>query len=362
MTSKTFKKAAALALATTLCVPAFSTVTLAQGGTFDTSFDVYAPKLTIQVPLDANIQVNPLADSSATTVGKFEVASNSIDIWNASVDVENDKAIPVNVTVQAQITNKGEGVITEYNTFTADKTSTVKKINLNLSQAKTAAAIDVKTGGTAAFDSEQKLDLTQYAIKTQADYSAPTQSVPITAYGSKISIDIAGPTTDDTTNTGATFSTTAADVHATIGSFAVTGSANIGADWKADDIAVTMVYDVKASQALSITPLAVTTAPTFNSASKADVTIEVKNVGEATVLGVALHDEAITPDDVIFEGATITYAPDSTTPTKTNATITINKDDATLDALGKLVATKATHDIAVVLSDGRVVVTTLTVS
>ena len=79
-------------------------------------------------------------------------------------------------------------------------------------------------------------------------------------------------------------------------------------------------------------------------------------------MGAVLHDEAITPNDVILEGATVTYAPDATTTTQTNATITINKDDATLNELGKLVATKATHDIAVVLSDGRVVVTTLTVS
>lgn len=360
MRSKTMKKAAALALATTLCVPAFSTQAFAEtnAGTFNTSFGVYSPKLTIQVQPDASIQVNPLADSSATGVGKFEVASNSIDIWNASVDVDKDAAIPVNVTVQAQITQKGKDVITEYNTFTADKTSTVKKINLNLSEAQTAAILDVKTGGTPAFDSESKLDLSQYVTKTEAVYTTPAQSVPITSYGSKISMDIAGPTTTNST-AGKKYSTAAADVKATVGSFAVTGTANIGASWKEDDIKVTMVYAVKASQPLTITPLTAKAAPTFNSASKADVVIEIENVGESTVLGAVLHDEALTPDDIIFEGAKIEY---TTASGKTNAKITINKDDATLDALGKLVATKAKHDIAVVLSDGRVVVTTLTVS
>ncbi|MDE6364354.1 MAG: hypothetical protein K2L86_08855 [Lachnospiraceae bacterium] len=359
MRSRTMKKAAALALATTLCVPVFSTPAYAQGGTFETSFGVYSPKLTIQVPLKADVQINPLAKSSETGVGKFEVASNSIDIWNASVDVENDKGIPVNVTVQAQITKKGKDVITEYNTFTADKTSTVKKINLNLSEAQTAATMKAVAAG-AEFDSDMRLDFTKFEADAAAVYTTPKQSVPITSYGSKLSIDIAAPTTTDTT-AGATFSSDATKVSAKVGSFAVTGTANIAAAWKADDIAVTMVYDVKASEPLVITPLTAA-AVAFDSANKADVTIEIKNVGEATVLGVALHDEALTPDDVIFEGAKIEYVADTTNPTQTNAKITIDKDDATLDALGKLVATKATHDIAVVLSDGRVVVTTLTVS
>ena len=134
-----FTKATAAALALTMCIPvsAFAADT-PTSGSFETSFDVYSPALTIQVPVNADIQVNPFADSTATDVNKFSVASNSIDIWNASVDVEEDIGIPINATVTATITSKADDVITEYNTFTEDSTSTKKRIHLELSEANTA--------------------------------------------------------------------------------------------------------------------------------------------------------------------------------------------------------------------------------
>lgn len=356
-----FKKVAAAALAMTMCVPA-SAFAAETSGSFDTSFDIYSPVLTISVPTSLNIEVNPISDSSATNVKKFTVASNSIDVMNASVDVEKDAPIPVNVTVKAAITSKSEDVVTEYNTFTADPTSTKKRINLNLSQAGTAAVMDLKSGGAAAFDTDKKLDLSQYAVKTEADYGTPAKSAAITQYGSLLSMDVAGPTTSDTTNTGATYSTTAADVKASVGSFAVTGAANANADWKADDVKVAVTYNVKASQALSITTPTVAALTHTSGTTATDLEITVSGVGEATVEALALHNGAAgSYGDVVWESGayTVDYAVNGGAM---EATITIPKDDAFLGVLaGDDYKTKA-QDLVIALSDGRYVVTTLTVN
>ncbi len=361
MKSKLSKSIAA-ALVMTMCVPvsafaadATATTTTEGSGSFNTSFDLYSPALTIQVPVNAQIRVNPLADTSATGVKKFSVASNSIDIWNASVDVEADTAIPVNATVKATITSKKDDVVTEYNTFTASPTSTKKRINLNLSEAQTAAVVGPKTGGAQAFDGNKKLDFSTCAETTAAIYTTPKQSVPITQYGSLLSVDIAGPATADST-AGKTFSSDATKLTAKVGSFAVTGVANASADWKADDIAVAITYDVRASQARAITTPTIGTAPTFNSASPADVVINLTGVGEATVDAMALHNDEGTYGEFFFEedGYKVEY------PSAGTAKITIPKENKTLTFLaGDDYKTKP-QDLIIALSDGRRVVSTLT--
>lgn len=372
------KKVAAMAMAATMCMPASvfaasggtttPTTTAETSGSFDTSFDVYAQTLTVSVPVAMNVKVNPLADSTATDVKKFEVASDSIDIINASVDADADIGIPVNVTVRATIESVNEDVVTEYNTFTADATSVKKRINLNISQAQTAAVVAAKTGETLAFDTDKKLQLNQFEVTTPAVYTTPVKSTAITQYGSLLSVDIAKPTTSDTT-AGATYTTDATKVTPVVGSFAVTGVANTNADWKADDVNVAVTYVVKASKALNITTPAITTAPTFTSGtSAADLTITVPNVGEATVTGAIVHSgEGLYPDYAweVQEGSdkiTVTYAPNATTSTQTDATITLKKDDEALTFLaGDATKTKA-QDFLIGLSDGRIIVTTLTVN
>ena len=359
MRTKRMAKVAAAALAMVMCVPtsalAGSATPIPTSGSFNTSFDVYSPALTVSVPVNLDIKVNPLHENTATGVKKFEVASNSIDIMNASVDVDADVAIPVNVTVKAAITNVKDDVVTEYNTFTASQTSKVKRINLKLSEAQTDAQFSVKTGGTAAFDSNKKLDLSQYEVTTAAAYGTPAQSVAITKEGSLLSMDIAGPATTDTTN-GATYSTDATKVKATVGSFAVTGVANTSADWKADDLSVAITYDVKASAARNITTPTVAAVTWTSGASATDLTIAVTGVGEATVTKMLVRgtfgeypwsDEALTIDYTTTPGT---------------AAIKVAKDDGALTFLsGDDYKTKA-QDLVIVLSDGRVVVTTLTVN
>lgn len=355
-------KVTAVAMAMAMCVPA-SALAAGQQGSFETSFDLYSPKLTIQVPLKADIRINPIADTSATDVKKFTVASNSIDVWNASVDVDADKAIPVNATVKATISRKADDVITAYNTFTANETSPVKKINLNLSRAQTAAVLGAakKADGTAetpAFDSEKRLDLSKFAVATPAVYTTPAESVAITQWGSSLSVDIAGPSTSDSANVGETFSKDATKVTAAVGSFAVTGTANVSADWKADDIAVDITYDVRASQSRNIATPKIATAPTFTSTGTTDLSITVPSIGEATVAAVAVHnDEGEYKDFIWAEDAyTVDYA------TAGSATIKIPKDDSGLAYLAGDDYKGNPQDLAILLSDGRMVVSTLTVN
>lgn len=352
-------KATAVALTMTMFAPV-SAFASESSGTLDTSFDVYSPALTIQVPLKANIEVNPFADSNATDVKMFSVASESIDIWNASVDAEKDIGIPVNATVKATITSKASDVITEYNTFTENANSTSKKINLNLTTAQTAAAIDAKTGETLTFDANKKLNFAQFETKTPAVYTTPVDSVPITKYGSLLSVDIAAPTGDTSATPPATkFTSDATKVKAAVGSFAVTGVANANADWKKDDIAVNITYEVRASKARSITTPKIATAPEFTSGtSAADVSIEVPNIGEATVSAIGLHnDGAGLYGDYIWEDGA--YSVDYSTAGK--AVIKIPKTDGGLDFLTGEDYKDNKQDLVIALSDGRIVVSTLTV-
>lgn len=363
-------KIAAVALAATMCVPTpvlatstAATATSEASGTFETDFGLYSPKLNISVPVKAEIRVNPLIEASGNGVGTFKVASNSIDIMNASVDTEKDTGIPINVAVTAAITNKADDVITEYNpAFTASTTSTIKKLNLELTKASADAVAVANTAPDTvpAFDSEKLVNLSGYKVGTAAAYANP--GTAITKYGSQLSIDIDAPTTaNKTTDTPAkdTFiSGDAEKITPSVGSFAVTGEANTAASWKAEDIAVQITYDVRASSPLQLT--APTASPaTINSTTVADVTITVSNVGEAKVAALACHNDNLYGDQIWDADAySVTYA---TASGATTATIKLPKEDAGVQLLAKDMK-NTTHDLVIGLSDGSVVVTTLTVS
>jgi predicted regulator of Ras-like GTPase activity (Roadblock/LC7/MglB family) len=375
--------AVALAMAMTFSTSAFAaddtatnTVLSASGQqTITTSFGVYSPTITVSVPLKADIQVNPLYDSSATGVKKFTVASKDLVVLNASVDTDADAAIPVNVAVSAAITKTGDDVVTEFNTFTGDLKSSKKRINLNLTQADSVTGTAVAknsdgSAGTATFidaTNNKRLDLSKWTPGTGTYGASPTNTTAITNYGSLLSVDIAGPSTTDTT-TGATFTSDATKVTPKDAAFAVTGVANASADWKADDIAVSLVYNIKASSPLSISTPAIATAPTFTQGSSTDLTITVPNVGEAKYVAMALHnyDTDITgvyKDFVLGDDdATVKYAANATTPTQTDLTITIPKDSGVLEFLAGTDYSKKPQDLVIALNDGRYVVSTLTVT
>lgn len=351
------KKAAAVALAMTMCVPgaamAAATTPAVNGeatGSFNTSFDVYSPSLHISVPLQADIEVNPMADSTSSGVKQFSVASNSIDIINASVDTDADTAIPVNVTVKASITNAAEDVVTEYNTFTADSKSTKKKIQLNLTQAATAATLDESSKAALTGDNSKLLDLSSVSVDDAAVYTGATNTTPITKDGSLLSVDIGAPTK----GSEASFIADASKVVPVVGSFAVTGVANTNADWKADDVAVSITYNVKASKALTITTPTLTAEVT--AAPTTDTTITINGVGEASVVAVGLHNDEDYGDVMFEEGA---YTVDDSVADTLK--ITILKDNESIAYLKENHGDKS-QDLVILLSDGRTVVGKLKVA
>lgn len=363
---KRLTKATAVALAMTMAVPTVAFASSAtptepkgMSGSFDTSFDVYSPKLTVSVPVKLDVEVNPLgAASTDKSVKQFTVASNSMDIVNGSVDIEADTAIPVVATVKATIDSKGEEVVSAYNSFTADDTSAKKKIYLNLATATKAPTLDITAG---AFDSEKHLDLSKYEIDDAAEY-APSTTNSITKYGSLLSINIAGPTTTDTT-TDATFSSDATKVTPGVASFAVTGVANTNANWKADDLKVDVTYDIKASKPINFATPTVAAVTHTSGTSATDLTITVPNVGEATVIAMAVHNDDAYGDQIWPEGGfEVEYAPNATTITQTDATITLSKTDAGLAFLAGDDYKGKAQDLVIGLSDGRIIVTTLTVN
>lgn len=360
---RNLKKVVAATLAMTMCVPAMVFAADSTSGSFTTSFNIYSPTLTVEVPVNLDVEVNPFADTTATDTKKFEVASKSIDIINGSVDLENDQGIPVVATIKAKITSKGEDVITEYNTFSPNNTSTTKKIYLQLSEGSGAEVIvnpgdstanPVIPAGTPAYSNE-KLDLSQYIFDStkKANYASPTNKTAITQYGSLLSLDIAKPGLD----TGKTSYKTAADVKPTVGSFAVTGVANTNADWKPTDIGVSVTYDIKASKALTITTPTVAGVTHTSGSSATDLDITVSGIGEATVAAMAVHNDG-GYGDAIWESDKFT----TDYSTAGTVKITLSKDDTILGVLaGDDYKTKA-QDLVIVLSDGRYVVTTLTVN
>lgn len=347
------KKIVAAALAMSMCVP---TAAFAAEGTIETSFDIYSPTLTVQVPIKADVRVNPIA-ATGDTLKQYTVASNDLDFINATID--DGAGIPVNVTVKATIASSKDDVKTEYNFFTADPDSAKKKIYLTLAQASTAAVV----GETDLADANDatKVDFSKAAVTTAAEYTdaSITNKVPITKYGSLLSVNIAAPADGNTAHDFAALD----KVTPGVGSCAITGVANANADWKADDITVTITYNMKASQGMNIETPKIAAAPTFTSGTSAtDLKIVVPDVGDATVFAVGCHnDDEGAYGDYNWEAAayTVEYKDNSG---KTDAEITFKKDDAGLAFLaGDDYKTKA-QDFIVGLSDGRMVVSTLTVN
>ena len=128
-----------------------------------------------------------------------------------------------------------------------------------------------------------------------------------------------------------------------------------------DDVTVAVTYNVKASQALNIETPDIAAAPTFSAGtSAADVVITVPGVGEATVTAMALHNahEGMYKDFVFGEDEyTVAYAPNGAT---TDAKITIPKESGVLALLTEADYSGKAQDLVLALSDGRMVVTTLT--
>ena len=81
------------------------------------------------------------------------------------------------------------------------------------------------------------------------------------------------------------------------------------------------------------------------------------------MIAIAVHkDGKDLYGDYVMEGYTVAYAPNTTTTSQTDATITIPKDNATLTFLAGDDYKGKAQDLIIALSDGRRIVSTLTVN
>jgi aspartate 1-decarboxylase len=343
--------AAIMAMTMTMCgttaFAADSTTQSTASGTISSSFGVYSPTIVVSVPLTADVQVNPMYDATATanTLKTFSVASKDIIIGNATVDTDSTDAskkvaIPVSVTAKATLSKVGDGVVTHYakTNFTASDASTSKEIQLNLTQ------------GTATAGATKKLDTSD----DTAVYSGKT--TPVTAWGSQIQFKVAGPTLDS--------GSTAADEYG-LGAFAITGTANTNADWKAEDLNVAITYNVKASS-YDGAPVGTVSDPQPTKGSDAVFILPKADLADSKVISVGLHNnEAGSYGDYVIpaEDWKVEICENAGTPANAavgDAVITVSKDNVGMANLGENYAGKP-QDFVIVTEDGRFIVTTLTV-
>lgn len=122
---------------------------------------------------------------------------------------------------------------------------------------------------------------------------------------------------------------------------------------------IDITYNIKASNDLNITNPTVAAVPATGSANP--VVITVPGVGESTILAVAIHNDEAEYGDYVLEDYEVEYVDNSGT---TDAKITLPAGHATLvflaDAANGCVG--EAQDLIIGLSDGRRVVSTLTVS
>lgn len=329
------RRVAAVTLAMSMCLPGMAfaedeieRASASNAGEIKTAFDVYNPTISVSVPTSAAIKVNPLVSNTDTgEVKDFAVASNSIDVFNATVDEGN--LIPLVVTVNATVTKAAAGVVQAYNDFTPDDASSVKKIHLELAEAATHASADGTT-------------------KASYDLSAAgANKAVITKWGSMLSVDVPAP---------------ASEGAVAVKSFAVVGKANTSADWKKDDISVKMTYKIKASKQLNVVTPTIATAPEVDQGD--DLVVAVKGIGEAKVIAVGAHNDEAKYVDYLWSDTDTKklYTVEYDTANAGTATVTIKGTDAGLNFLAGADYSGKPQDFIIALSDGRKVVTTLTVT
>lgn len=329
------------ALAVMMAVPTMPVLAAsANSGTITATFGVYAPSLTVTVPVSTAIKINPAADSNATTkVEGYTVASDNIVILNATVD-EKGNPLKVLFTVNAKYTGVAEDVVAHYGTFSKNDLSKSKELQLKMVPSSSV------TLGTAG--SGTSIDLTQATVTLNT-----SSAQVVTSLGSQLNLQVGAPTLGSNEEFTA-FGTAA---------FALIGDANTNADWENDDVAVELTYNMKASSvdvAKFVISGAVATAPTTTEITVSDAS--TVNLNGATIKSVMVaNPDGEYPEYVFPESNyTVEYTA-ATTPDDAKYKITLNADDPGVAFIKDAYSGKA-QDLVILMSDGRVIITTITLT
>lgn len=311
--------------------------------TIDVGFGVNSAVIKAKVPTSFDLKVNPLYKKGDTSkkVETYTVASKEFVISNnTSANIAGvDQGVALLCTAKGTLTKKDE-VMVSYNKFTPQTGDSRKMIHLELTSAN--------AGPTAAVAESQN----------KYDNTIPRNTVPVTAYGSRLQVAVPAPTLTGGVVTGK------------YAAFAITGDANTTADWASDDVKVSLSYRLRAVQdtPLNNPAVAVKTATSANNAKDAagnvialDSELTKAALGtEAKVVGVMIHS----PSNA-FEGGNDYPMPASELKIDETATgykVTIPAENPGIDYLAAPKFNGKTQDLLIGLSDGRVIVSKLTVN
>lgn len=293
--------------------------------------------MQVSVPTSAALRVNPMAtvSSGATAVSGAQIASRDLRIINRTYartpgSVSANQGVAVIVTARAQVLGKGDGVKVVYNKANAgsnvfSQDSDAKNVMMELQEGLLP---NISGNGTYGRGAKAK----------------------VTELGSRIKFDVAAPT-----SVSAGDNVTVPDANVGKAAMAILGEATINAAWQTDDLNVGLVYNIKASNS-TVTD----TQPILAGVTGNTITIPAATLNEATVEAVAIQDpKKDTYGFFPLEFDETTY----TTNASGDATLTI--DSGVIDYLktdDSLKGASNPQDLIIALSDGRVIVTTLTVS
>ena len=299
-------------------------------GTIDTDFGLYQPVLSVNVDTQAGVKINPLYDvTNGQGVKKYSLASKNISINNATQD-DDKKGVPVLVTAKATIKNTDPSVKAYYDygansgsKFVKNDNSTAKELYMELQ----------KGSGTSG------------GLGNYVAVPATSDAAVITKSGSRLQMVVPA-------MSGGT---------AGYGEFAVIGEANTGAAWSNTDLSLELTYEIAAVgasttglQAINISSLTATSGNAVSINALTDVALAGAAVKDVIVYDqkCEMPESAIATDSISYERNT----------SDDGWILFISKDDPVVQWLNTAERKNKAIGLLVVLSDGRVSKTDLTVN
>lgn len=349
MKSRRVTKLLACVLASSLCaVPVGATVDVTgeggvTGAKITTDFGIYSPSVTVTVPTEAHIRINPLKVANSTSVNGYEIASNDLQIVNKSVDTVNKTGIPILFTANAKITKKGDSVKVYYDygktspsKYGVSSNSKTKAAYIALQAADNQGAAFTNTPGSGVSDNAT------YALDTNP--VTPQGKNPVTTVGSQLHMPIDAPSINASGALATPYS---------YGTYAVVGHANENAPWQASDLEIELTYNIKPSTSTGASAPAIALAQQPTSGNALSI-----NATDAVLDGVwpsefVLHHQ----EEKIGEWNITDVVEWNRTAADDGWVISISKDDTTLKWYQTEYAAakgKGSFDLVVSFTDGSV--------
>lgn len=307
-----------------------------QGGSVDLDLGVNSPTLKVKVPTKFDLKVNPFHGTSDGKVENFALASKEFVISNNTSDNSSGTATGVGLmcTATARINEPKDDVMISYNTVAAQAGDTRKLIHMELAGANGSVLVSQNTY------TGDKATITNVGSRLQTKVAAPNVTAGTPGYGA----------------------------------FAIVGEANTNADWQAQDLKVALSYRLRAvpTSENPVNLAGITLAATATSANNAsagtgneildDTVLTSSVMAMSEVFGIIIHSPTKAFPDYILR-ASEEGKLDVDVEDDGACTITIPKGDTGINAIANNSKLRGkAQDLLIVLTDGRVIAGTITVS